>query len=51
MSNFSEKNYLSINTSTDAAEKDWSLTGIFKKTVQQATVQLENGKEYQYACR
>lgn len=24
MANFSEKNYLSINTSADAAEKDWS---------------------------
>ena len=51
MASFSEKNYLSINTSADAAEKDWSLTGIFKKSVQQATVQLESGKEYQYACR
>ena len=51
MANFSEKNYLSANTSADAAEKDWSLTGIFKKSVQQATVQLKNGKEHQYACR
>ena len=51
MASFSEQNYLSVNTMSDAAEKDWSLTGIFKKSVQQATVQLESGKEYQYACR
>lgn len=51
MSNFSEENYSSVNTISDAAEKDWSLTGIFKKSVQQATVQLESGKEYRYACR
>ena len=51
MAGFSEQNYLSVNTMVDAAEKDWSLTGIFKKSVQQATVQLESGKEYQYACR
>lgn len=51
MASFSETNYLSVNTMKDAAEKDWSLTGIFKKSVQQATVQLESGKEYPYACR
>ena len=51
MASFSEQNYLSVNTMSDAAAKDWSLTGIFKKSVQQATVQLESGKEYQYACR
>ena len=51
MASFSEQNYLSVNTMSDAVEKDWSLTGIFKKSVQQATVQLESGKEYQYACR
>lgn len=51
MASFSEQNYLSVNTMPNAAEKDWSLTGIFKKSVQQATVQLESGKEYQYACR
>lgn len=51
MAKFSEKNYSSVNTVKDAAEKDWSLTGIFKKSLQQATVQLESGKEYTYACR
>lgn len=51
MASFSETNYLSVNPMKDAAEKDWSLTGIFKKSVQQATVQLESGKEYTYACR
>ena len=51
MAEFSEKNYSSVNTVKDAEAKEWSLTGIFRKSVKQATVQLESGKEYQYACR
>ena len=51
MAKFNEKNYMSVNSVTDAAEKDWSLSGIFKKSVQQATVKLSNGKEYKYASR
>lgn len=51
MAKFSEKNYSSVNTVKDAAEKDWSLTGIFRKSIKQATVKLESGKEFQYASR
>ncbi|SFO38510.1 hypothetical protein SAMN05216515_1378 [Eubacterium pyruvativorans] len=51
MAKFSEKNYSSVNTVKDAAEKDWSLTGIFRKSIKQATVKLKSGKEFQYASR
>ena len=51
MASFSEKNYLSVNTTADIAENNWSLTGVFKKSIQQATVRLDNGKEYKYASR
>lgn len=51
MAKFNEKNYKSINPVANATGKDWSLTGIFKKSVQQATVKLSSGKEYKYASR
>ena len=51
MAEFSEENYSTINTMEDAADMDWSLTGAFKKAMQQATVQLNDGKSYQYATR
>lgn len=51
MAEFSEENYSTINTMEDAADMDWSLTGSFTKAIQQATVQLNDGKSYQYATR
>lgn len=51
MASFSEKNYLSVNTTPDAAEKDWSLTGVFRKSFTQACVLLNSGKEFPYATR
>lgn len=45
------KNYKTKNAMKGAESKDWSITGVFKKSIARADVQLKGGKEYQYASR
>lgn len=48
---FNEKNYLSVNSVADPADKDWCLSGKYKSKVTQVMVKLDKGKKYQYATR
>ena len=45
------KNYRSINMTKDPEEKKWAITVKIQKTIQQATVKLNNRKSYKYASR
>lgn len=45
------KNYQSVNQTENAAEKAWSVSVKRQKTIQQATLTLNNGKAYKYASR